>query len=105
MKLVWIILISLLPFTALAGSRSYVDALDKAKEAAMVQSGLKGTIERYTSMAQQQLMTQAATYHIDKPIYISLLGYKVYKDKAIIVPFNEKQIVINLNSIKVVIKF
>lgn len=64
-------------------SDDYNIALEKAREAALIQTGIQQKIDLTRQYAEKQAMIIVKDIGIEKPIAACLFVYKVYKDKAI----------------------
>lgn len=69
--------------TLLVYGDDYTIALEKAKEAALIQTGIQEKIDLSKQYAEKQAMMVVKDIGIEKPVAACLFVYKVYRDRAI----------------------
>lgn len=86
MKYLWLLLI-----TTSVYATDYSTALDKAKEAAMIQSGVQANIDKLRGYGESKAKYYATSLGVDKELAFAIIGYKVYRDKGFSVPLSKTQ--------------
>lgn len=99
-----IFLISALISAAYADN--YGPALDKAKDAALIQTGIQANIDKAKAMGEAQAKKTAYDLGVDKELGVGIVAYKIYKDKAISFPLDKtKHITIHEDRLELKISF
>lgn len=84
----------------------YTIALEKAKEAALIQTGIQEKLDLSRRYAEKEAMKIVKDIGIEKPVAACVYLYKIYKDKAISFKVaKEQRIKLELNKIHYTINF
>lgn len=99
-------LFSALISASYASNSDYSTALDKAKDAAMIQSGVQDNIDQLRSYGESKAKYYATSLGIDKELALGIIGYKVYHDKGFSVPLSKtKRLTVHTDRVELKINF
>ena len=84
----------------------YGPALDKAKDAALIQTGIQGNIDKLKSYGEGQAKRYAYNLGVEKELATLIVGYKIYHDKGVSFPVDHtKRLSIHTDRVELKINF
>lgn len=100
------ILLLLLSCASSAKATDYFPALDKAKDAALIQSGVQADIDKLKAYGEAKGKEIAYDLGVEKPMFVGIFAYKVYRDKGVSFPLDKtKRLSIHTDRMELKVNF